>query len=142
MWAQLKAELNDDSHPDLQDANLLDWFLDPSIDVTPSGATNDEPLMVNVASSWQYRPEAVTSIQNLFLASDYVRTFTDLATMEGANEAARRAVNGILRVSGSSAPACGVWPLEEPWFFAPARGHDARRWEAGRANLFALDFKP
>ncbi|MGE0325945.1 MAG: FAD-dependent oxidoreductase [Polyangiaceae bacterium] len=142
VWAQLKAELNDDSHPDLQDSNLAHWFLDPSIDMTPSGATNDEPLLVNIASSWQYRPEAVTSIPNLFLASDYVRTYTDLATMEGASEAARRAVNGVLRVSGSSAPKCGVWPLWEPWFFAPARGYDARRWEAGKANLFALDFKP
>ena len=35
-------------------------------------------------------------IPNLVLAADYVRTYTDLATMEGANEAARRAVNAIL----------------------------------------------
>ena len=35
-------------------------------------------------------------IPNLVLAADYVRTHTDLATMEGANEAARRAVNAIL----------------------------------------------
>ena len=33
---------------------------------------------------------------NLLLAADYVRTFTDLATMEGANEAARRADHGAL----------------------------------------------
>ena len=37
------------------------------------------------------------------LAADYVRTHTDLATMEAANEAARRAVNGILCAAGSSA---------------------------------------
>ena len=49
-------------------------------------------------------PEASSDrIDNLFLASDYVRTHTDLATMEGANEAARRAVNAILERSGSSA---------------------------------------
>ena len=46
----------------------------------------------------------MTRIPNLFLASDYVRTHTDLATMEGANEAARRAVNGILDATGSAAP--------------------------------------
>ena len=32
----------------------------------------------------------------MFLAADYVRTNTDLTTMEGANEAARRAVNCII----------------------------------------------
>ena len=58
------------------------------------------------------------------LASDYVRTHTDLATMEGANEAARRAVNGILAAAGSMQPRCPVWPLAEPEIFAPARALD------------------
>jgi uncharacterized protein with NAD-binding domain and iron-sulfur cluster len=44
-------------------------------------------------------------IPNLFLASDYVRTHTDLATMEGANEAARRAVNGLLDAAQFDGPA-------------------------------------
>ena len=44
---------------------------------------------------------------NLFLAADFVRTHTDLATMEGANEAARRAVNGILAATGSARRAAG-----------------------------------
>ena len=39
---------------------------------------------------------------------------TDLATMEAANEAARRAVNAILDESGSSAERCKVWPMREP----------------------------
>jgi N-methylhydantoinase A len=38
------------------------------------------------------RPEAASAIPNLVFAADYVRTSTDLASMEGANEAARRAV--------------------------------------------------
>jgi hypothetical protein len=53
-----------------------------------------------------------------------VRTNTDLATMEGANEAARRAVNGILDASGSAEPKCRVWPLSEPVMFAPLRALD------------------
>src|SRR5262249_52815529 len=61
-----------------------------------------EPLLVNAVRTWAHRPDAFTNIPNLFLASDYVRTFTDLATMEGANEAARRAVNAILSTSGSN----------------------------------------
>lgn len=86
--------------------------------------TDTEPLLVNTIDSWRHRPEAVTEIPNLFLASDYVRTYTDLATMEGANEAGRRAVNGILAATGSRAPRCGVWPLKEPWLLAPLRAID------------------
>ena len=66
---------------------------------------------MNLIDTWRLRPEAVTKIPNLFLASDYVRTDTDLATMEAANEAARRAVNGILEASGSDALTvrrCGI----------------------------------
>jgi hypothetical protein len=87
---------------------------------------------MHTAGSWSDRPEAVTSIENLFLVSDYIRTHTDLATMEGANEAARRAVNGILDAAGSSTPRCGVWPLGEPAIFAPARAIDRIRFALGR----------
>jgi hypothetical protein len=71
----------------------------------------------------------VTSVPNLFLASDFVRTYTDLATMEGANEAARRAVNGILDAARSSAPRCEVWKLAEPSIFGLARTLDRVRWK-------------
>ena len=115
VWAQLKAALNDRTEV-LSDSNLADWFLDPAIvHPNPTEAMNLEPLLVNTAGSWSIRPEAeLPEIDNLFLASDYVRTFTDLATMEGANEAARRAVNAILDASGSDGERCGVWRLSEP----------------------------
>jgi uncharacterized protein with NAD-binding domain and iron-sulfur cluster len=126
-WAQLKAALNDRGEA-FSDANLAGWFLDPAIVYpNPTEAMNLEPLLVNTAGSWNIRPEAeLPEVENLFLASDYVRTFTDLATMEGANEAARRAVNGILESSGSDARRCEVWPLSEPGGlpFAAARGVD------------------
>ena len=57
--------------------------------------------------------------------------------MEGANEAARRAVNGILEATGSSAPRCEIWPLREPAAFAPARALDRIRWK-----LFKRPAKP
>ena len=133
VWEQLKQGLNDSGIDVLEDANVLAWFLDPSIVYpNPNEASNLEPLLINTAGSWSDRPEAVTAIENLFLASDYVRTHTDLATMEGANEAARRAVNGILEASGSSEPRCGVWPLREPAIFAPARAIDRIRFKLGR----------
>ncbi|HET6878725.1 MAG TPA: FAD-dependent oxidoreductase [Pirellulales bacterium] len=134
VWAQLKAHLNRPGQTVLSDANLVDWHLDPDITFprnTPANDANREPLLVNLADSWQYRPEAVVGIPNLFLASDYVRTFTDLATMEGANEAARRAVNGILTASGSAAPPCQLWPLREPDVFAPFREYDLFRFQLG-----------
>ena len=92
---------------------------------------NLEPLLVNLVNTWQLRPDAATRIPNLFLASDYVRTNTDLATMEGANEAARRAVNAIITASGSSASPCQIWQLHEPEIFAPLRFFDRLRYQAG-----------
>jgi uncharacterized protein with NAD-binding domain and iron-sulfur cluster len=133
VWAQLTDHLDD-----LGRANVVSAFLDPAIEFpNPTGAANLEPLLVNTANSWVDRPEAVTRIPNLFLASDYVRTHTDLATMEGANEAARRAVNGILDATGSPAARCRIWPLHEPAAFAPARALDRLRWK-----LFKRAAKP
>jgi uncharacterized protein with NAD-binding domain and iron-sulfur cluster len=86
--------------------------------------TNAEPLLVNQVGSRKLRPEASGSVANAFLASDYVKTVTDLATMEGANEAARRAVNGILRKE-SRQDFCKLFPLSEPLGFL--RTWDRRR---------------
>jgi uncharacterized protein with NAD-binding domain and iron-sulfur cluster len=131
VWAQMKDALNDET-PLLDDRNLRGWFLDPDI-VSPNPPTatqesvNLEPLLINTKGSWDLRPEgSLLEVENLFLASDYVQTFTDLATMEGANEAARRAVNSILEVTGSSARPCDVWPLEEAggFLFASLRAVD------------------
>jgi uncharacterized protein with NAD-binding domain and iron-sulfur cluster len=115
VWAQLKAALNNGTET-LRDDNRAAWFLDPDIvPPNPTQATNLEPLLVNTAGSWTHRPTpALPEVENLFLASDYLQTYTDLATMEGANEAARRAVNAILDASGSNAERCGVWQLQQP----------------------------
>jgi uncharacterized protein with NAD-binding domain and iron-sulfur cluster len=130
VWAQLKDHLDDGT---LRDDNVVAWFLDPAIRFpNPTSATNLEPLLVNTAGSWRDRPDATTRIANLYLASDFVRTHTDLATMEGANEAARRAVNAILEQEESTAEPCAVWPLQEPAIFAPARAADRLRWKAFR----------
>jgi hypothetical protein len=63
---------------------------------------NVEPLLINGIGTWDLRPDARTGIQNMFLAGDYVRTETDLACMEGANEAGRRAVNALLDAAEST----------------------------------------
>jgi geranylgeranyl pyrophosphate synthase/uncharacterized protein with NAD-binding domain and iron-sulfur cluster len=132
-WDQLKRSINVDREL-LRDEDLHSWFVDPDIERDPvrSGyLANAEPLLVNLVGTWPLRPDAATAIPNLFLASDYVRTFTDLATMEGANEAARRAVNAVLDAVGFAGSRCDVWPLHEPDVLAPWRLYDAARYERG-----------
>ncbi|MEO8067897.1 MAG: FAD-dependent oxidoreductase [Flavobacteriales bacterium] len=133
VWEQLEKSLNVGGKVVLRKNMIEHWYLDRDIRWRPivHGDLDKEPLLVNTVNSWALRPEAMSRIPNLFLASDYVRTYTDLATMEGANEAARRAVNGIIATTGSSAPLCGVWPMKEPVFFAPLKWLDARRYAKG-----------
>jgi geranylgeranyl pyrophosphate synthase/uncharacterized protein with NAD-binding domain and iron-sulfur cluster len=132
-WNQLKRSVNVGEEV-LRDEDLHSWFVDPDIradSTRPGLLRNVEPLLVNLTNTWALRPEACTAVPNLFLASDYVRTYTDLATMEGANEAARRAVNGILDAVGFEGPRCQLWRLHEPEILAPLRLHDAARYQAG-----------
>jgi uncharacterized protein with NAD-binding domain and iron-sulfur cluster len=132
VWGQLADHLNDGPQLVLDNAHVLRWFLDPSIEFpNPSAATNAEPLLINTAGSWADRPDAVTRIPNLLLAADYVRTHTDLATMEGANEAARRAVNAILASHGRR-DLCAIHRLREPHVLGPARAVDRLLWTLGR----------
>ncbi len=142
VWEQLKRSLNYGDEVILRDEQLHRWSLDPDIRQNIDGTTaNEEPLLVNLVDTWKLRPEPVTKISNLFLASDYVRTDTDLATMEAANEAARRAVNGILKASRSDAQPCPIWDLHEPEIFVPWRQLDAIRyarelpWDDGLVNV-------
>lgn len=130
IWAQLKKSLNSNGTELLSDENLHSFNLDDDI-VFGASMDNKEPLLVNTVNSWDLRPYAYTRIPNLFLASDYVKTYTDLATMEGANEAARRAVNCILDDSGSRAKKCQIWDLSEPWIFAVFRWIDKKRYQKG-----------
>jgi len=137
VWAQLKKSLNVDGQEILKDTNLHSSFIDPDIvfdpphDPNTGKKHNTQPLLVNLVNSWTLRPNAYTRISNLFLASDYVKTNTDLATMEGANEAARRAVNSIIDASGASADYCRIWKLNEPVMFKIWRWVDSRRYAKG-----------
>jgi 15-cis-phytoene desaturase len=139
VWEQIKVHLNVAGTDIIRDYDLLTWFLDPDVQFpNPRGATNLEPLMVNTAGSLQYRPEAFTEVPNLFLASDYVKTYTDVACMEAANEAARRAVNALLDRVGSTTARASVWPLREPDFFGPLIEYDRLRFRLGLAHAGAV----
>ncbi len=131
VWEQIKRSVNYGDVIRLKDEQVHSFSLDPSLSRHEGTTANEEPLLVNLVDTWRLRPEAVSKIPNLFLASDYVRTYTDLATMEAANEAARRAVNGVLDAAGSIAARCDVWDLYEPEIFAPWRELDLIRFTQG-----------
>jgi hypothetical protein len=108
VWAQLKDSLG--AQLDLQ--SLVHRHLDTNVLFEPGQPMrNTTPLLVHPPGSYFDRPGADVRIENLYLASDYVKTNTDLASMEGANEAARRAVNAILDAEGSDATPCGIWSM-------------------------------
>jgi 15-cis-phytoene desaturase len=137
VWEQLRRHIDVTGQHTLDDTQVIDWFLDPDIEYpNPSQATNLEPLLINTVDSYQYRPNASTELPNLFLASDYVRTYTDIATMEAANEAARRAANAILAADGGTGDPASLWPLEDPDFLRPLQEVDALRYAVQKKHLW------
>lgn len=133
--AQIAAHLRGALRSRFLEARVLSFSVDPALSTGVATPHNDEPLFVNSIGSWRSRPDAVTAIENLFLASDYVRSTTDLASMEGANESARRAVNGILALTGATSTRCALHPLYEPSALAPLRALDERRFARGLPQL-------
>lgn len=150
VWEQLKQELNFGGANVLRDEMIEDYYLDEDINPTTAGmskAVTDrlspvkqealakvielEPLLVNQCNTWGIRPNAHTAIDNFFLASDYVKTNTDLATMEGANEAARRAVNSILLATDSGEDYCDIWEMHTPLLLKPLQALDRMNFEKG-----------
>jgi uncharacterized protein with NAD-binding domain and iron-sulfur cluster len=143
IWEQMKSHVNDMGDNVLRDELIVRWHLDPAIRYrrlrhggTRSTPTSREPLFVNTVGSWYDRPEAVTAIDNLFLAGDYVRTSFDATSMECANESARRAVNGLLRAASSQADPARVFTRYRPPELAELRRIDARRYREGQPHLF------
>lgn len=121
----------------LKDSNIHSWFIDPAITglATPQVA-NDEPLLINSPSSWNFRPESTTRLPNLFLASDYVRADINLATMEGANEAGRKAANAIIDASSSGGSKAKLLELWQPPSFKNFFAQDDARYAQGKPNAF------
>jgi len=133
VWTQLRRSLTlADGRCELPEA-LPRWFIDPGVTFDPTPVRNDSRLFINQIDSWPYRPPAKTAIRNLVLASDYVQTVTNLATMEAANEAARRAVNALIESAGLDAAPCELWPLPVPEILWPFIEADKLRWELGQA---------
>lgn len=60
-----------------------------------------------------------------------MRSVTNLATMEAANETARRAVNGIIAQSGERVPLCSLWEFKEPTWLLYYKWLDEKRYKQG-----------
>lgn len=133
-WQEIKYWLNPNFESPITDEHLIGYMVDPDLTM-PTAAqpfANAEPLFVNHVGTWSLRPHPESLIPNLLLASDYVQTDTDVATMEAANEAARRAVNAILFRSGAPSPPCLLFPMDMPGSVAVLRNMDRIRFHRGQ----------
>lgn len=137
VWAQIREHHT--AGEKLTDGIVHSWFLDPGVqyDAAAGRNTNETPLLINTVDSWKLRPTPRTKIPNLMMSGDHVKTDIDLATMEGANESARYAVNAILAESGSRAAPAATFKLYDPPEFAALKEADRALFGLGRPN--ALD---
>jgi len=143
VWQQLRAAVNTKRRTVLRDDDLVAWHLDDDLEAQRDGGlVSRSPLLVHPPGSWHDRPEATTELPNLTLAADHVRTHTNIASMEGANEAARRAVNAILDRAGHAGARCDVWPLQEPAIFDRAKQIDERMMGGGPDARHVFDLLP
>ena len=124
----------------LPDGIIHSWFLDPGIqwDAAAGRNTNETPLLINTVDSWSKRPTARTKIPNLLMSGDFVQTDIDLATMEGANESARYAVNAILDETGSSAAPAKTYRLYDPPEFGLLKQTDQLLYRLGQRNVLDI----
>ncbi|MFI8938071.1 FAD-dependent oxidoreductase [Streptomyces syringium] len=138
VWAQMQAHLGSAGRHGLDDALLHSWYLDEAIGESDDGLHNDDPYLLNSVGSWELRPDASTAVGNLFLAADYVRTYSnvDFTSMETANEAGRRAAASVLSAAGASdVPEVRTFKGYEAPEFAVAKAEDLRRWRHGLPHL-------
>lgn len=142
VWEQMKRHLNDAGTVVLHDDQVATWKLDPGLVFRRGHGSpkNEDPLLISAVGTWKYRPDATTAVPNLFLAADYVRVYIDTATMDGANEAGKRATNAILHAADSPSPPAFVNNLYQPPEWEPFRRADAEAYARGLPN--PLDIPP
>jgi uncharacterized protein with NAD-binding domain and iron-sulfur cluster len=126
---------------DLADSNISSKHLDNNVTVTLDAFgvptwENRFALLVHPPDSRKWRPPAWSAgVPNLMLAADYVDTFTQLATMEGANEAARAAAIAICKATGVAYNGLEPAPLHEESIFDFAKKLDKDRFDDGKDHL-------
>jgi len=137
--AQIAVVSTEAGVPILNAGNVVEFHLDDDI-VWSGGQITDNRsrLLVHPPGLWEQRPPVDPGLGRLFLAGDYVRNDTDLATMEGANQSARDAVNALLDADASNQPrARSDVHLDdaEPDWLKEFKERDQEEFDAGRPPL-------
>jgi len=119
-WQMVKHQGTEFLAPD--QSNLIAYHIDDNLSWNENGITgNYAPLFVTTPNSLQNRPHSLTEVPNFILGGDYVRTTTDVALMEGANESGRRAAIGVLQSVGRTDFPELLQGNGLPWETAPLR---------------------
>ncbi|MET9216724.1 MULTISPECIES: hydroxysqualene dehydroxylase [Actinomycetes] len=113
------------------------WRTPVSDPGTPDVSDDGAGFLPN-PGSWADRPDTTTAIDNLFLAGDWIRTRTNVACLEGANESGRRAANAVLHVSGSAAGRVPITPRFRMPLWEPLMLADSALYHAGQPHAFDL----
>lgn len=121
----------------LDRANIVRWEVSPLLRYEPEQPViNDEPLFGAVVGTFSGQPNAVTGIENLFIAATYARTTGGIDSMDCACEAARRSVNAILERTGADGKPAFVDSYDTVGWLKKLWDYDDRRYRKGKRNLF------
>jgi 15-cis-phytoene desaturase len=132
---QLRYELDATAEVNLAQSNINFIHLDDAVDVIAGQWRNKTPLLLHPEDAYDVRPSVSGEIGNLFLASDYIKTNVKLATMEGACEAARKAVGAIFEEVDALAMEPAYWHMEEPETIEPFKMLDEAMVEHGKDHV-------
>ena len=140
MFEEVRAQFRQSmGEPDmLSDASIHSWALSPALKPRRGGGmTHTQPMFATTPGCFANQPNATTKISNLFLASAYVRSQVGIDCMDAANEAGKRAANGVLaaahsRTSGAPVPSGDVAPENLKTFWDA----DDALYEQGLPNAF------
>jgi hypothetical protein len=139
-WAQLRAHFTYPGAPSLAADLLAGWYIDPGMRFKHNRITHyEDPLPRCNPGTWYDRPEVTSKVPNMFLAGDYLKVDFDISSMEGANEAARRAVNALLDRAGARQRPVHAFDAFQPDEWAALRAIDEERYKRGQPNLFDAD---
>ncbi len=137
VWAQLKTHVNKPGRrARLTDGMVLGCAINDGMVENAGRLVSEDPLVLATVGTEQYRPDPGRRIHNLALAGDYLSGDWEIATMEAASYAGRRAANIILERAGSTAPAAtAAGPYRAPEW-EPLKAIDAQRYVRGEPNMF------
>ena len=110
--------------------NIIQWSpLWPTYHFNNSHLTTTEPKFTNNAGTYSLRPNYLTHINNLYIATAYIKETIDVFSMEGACIAGKLVANAISKKSyPPSIP-------KRPSLFSPLRSFDAIAYKFGLPNF-------